>query len=68
VVLRAAQFLRGYGLVFKLAELAQYGIHHLTQCLERGTGVDGEAAGVGVRVEFRENGVSEALFFANVLE
>src|SRR5579871_1468880 len=68
VVLGATQLFLGNRRIFHGAKFGDGEIENLADGFLAGAGVNGEHSGVGVRREFAEDGVGEALLFANVLE
>src|SRR6185437_14056613 len=68
VVLRAAQFFRGYLVFFELSKFLQNRLDHTAGRFERGSCVNGKATGISIGIHFRENRIRESLPLANILK
>ena len=68
VIFRAEEFFLRDGRFLHGAKFGDGHVHDLADGFFRGARVDAEDSGVGIGSKFAEDGVSEALLFANILE
>src|SRR6185437_3163533 len=68
VILGAAKLFFFEGLVAESAEFGEDRAQQFLSVFERRAGIDGEDAGIAIRIDVAEDGVGEALSLADILE